>query len=261
MPHKLIAILLVLVLMGCDRQPPAASTEGINESAAQQHIAVEQPVLDYAWNFVGPDFSNDDLDSVAAEFNRRINGGDYGILTANILKPQFETADFDLVWVILWSSAAAREAGWAAWQRDSAVLAEGGNASVIGPFHQIYSFTPQWTYRSPTFNPKAGDPFFSKFNVCSKKDDTDDAELMVFQARHNDWLASDVEPNSYGKLTLEPRFSLSTADFVVLEIFGSEEAIEKNDLKWRDAELNPTWNAMVSCETYKFSSMKIRLLE
>ena len=94
------------LLVGCgqsqepDVEAPAAPVEA---SAPANDV-----IVDYVWNDVGPDVTDEQFADIVARWNARIDSGGYNMMGANVLTPQFETEDFDVIWVLLWPSSEAR---------------------------------------------------------------------------------------------------------------------------------------------------------
>lgn len=250
--------LWMCLMAGCLHASETGATDGSGPAAPAPKAAGAEPVLEYLWYATQAGFTEDKLSVLATEWNRRVDGGDYEVITANILKPEFETTDFDLVWVLLWPSQAARDAGWSQWKRDHAEAWRAATKGILEhPPKQHFAFLPRWGYSSPELTLRAGDDFFSGFNFCRYHSGLDSEALPAFQQEYNDWISGKAAVD-YGYLILEPRFEMGTADFVWLDIFGSVEARETVSGSRRDDATGSPWNVMAACEEYRFEGMKIR---
>lgn len=259
MRSALTALLVLCLLLAGIQRAASGDNQPTDTPATTPALPDADPVLEYVWLSTGDGFSDTKLTDLAADWNLRVDAGGYEIITANILMPQFPTDDFDLVWVLLWSSQTARDAGWDHW---NAHQAEDWQASVAGvlqsPPTGVYSFSPHWGYTSPAFKLKAGDSFFSQFHFCGWRDGNDASQQAAFQVRYNEWASNGEPSGTYGYLTLEPHSALPSIDLVWLDIFGSDATRQAGAARWQDSELQSVWNTMVSCDSYSFSSTKIR---
>jgi len=252
------AIVLCLLLGSCLRVAGDESGEGVMSSIPQAS-ADGGPVLEYVLLSTGVHFDGTKLTDLAADWNRRVDAAGYEIITANILTPQFSTNDFDLVWVVLWSSSKARDAGWSHWNAYQARDWQAEYASILqSPPAGVYSFATHWGYQTPGFSFKAGDSFFSSFYLCALRDSHDATDLEAFQTRYNAWVSHADGTGEYGYLTLQPHMPLPSVDFVWLDIFGSDAALQAGAARWSGSELESDWNVMASCDNYPFASIKIR---
>ena len=107
------------LLVGCGQsqepasEAPAAPAEA--SAPAESSAPANDVIVDYVWNDVGPDVTDEQFADIVARWNARIDAGGYDMMGANVLRPQFETEDFDVIWVLLWPSMEARESAWAHW--------------------------------------------------------------------------------------------------------------------------------------------------
>jgi len=101
------------LLVGCGQsQEPASEAPA---APAEASAPANDVIVDYIWNDVGEDVTEEQFADIVARWNARIDAGGYDMMGANVLTPQFETEDFDVIWVLLWPSSEAREAGWTHW--------------------------------------------------------------------------------------------------------------------------------------------------
>ena len=113
MKTLLSVIALAVMLVGCGQTEEAAEPAA-PAAPAEVSAPTNDVIVDYVWNTAAPDMTDEQLADIIARWNARIDAGGYD-MSANVLKPQFETDDYDLIWVLLWPSSEAREAGWADW--------------------------------------------------------------------------------------------------------------------------------------------------
>ena len=77
-------------------------------------VTPSQPMVEYVWMTVGPEFSVDNLASVISTWNQMID--DMGCnVNANILTPELPNEGFDFIWAHIWESQTARDECWNNW--------------------------------------------------------------------------------------------------------------------------------------------------
>lgn len=259
MKYALPFILISSLLPGCDQNNKTVTANSQQVAPKQLQEGEDKPIIEYLWLSTGPDFTDERLTGLAATWNDLIDAGAYEVITANILRPQFESENFDLVWVLLWSSEVARDKAWTHWNQHQS---EDWQQQVDGvlTFEPSNSFLyePLWGYKSPALNLVAGDTFFSTFNFCTLVKAQSLNELQAFKTQYNRWLSESHSAAEYGYLTLQARFELEDVDFVWLDIFANEETRNVSAESWSGTGVERAWNAMTSCENFEFSSIKIR---
>lgn len=259
MKNRLRIVGLASFLFGCFlvQQLAVADTQQVEAQQAANNTS--PPIIEYLWQSTGPEFTEQRLAEIATALNKRIDTQGYEVITANILRPQFETEDYDLIWVFLWSSEDARNQAWAHWNEFQATDWQRETAGVLKP-ESVRSFLYDllWGYKSPELNLVAGDTFFSTFHFCSFEGTHSHDALQAFKAQYNDWLSQNAEVMRYGYLTLKARFELKDTDFVWLDIFDHEGTRQAKAEHWSGTEAQKLWKQMTSCDEFQFSSTKIR---
>ena len=109
MKYGLLLMLIPSLLLGCDQNKTTVITNSPPVTPEQSQENQDKTLIEYLWLSTGPDFTEARLTELAATWNDLIDAGAYDVITANILRPQFESENFDLVWVLLWSSEVARD--------------------------------------------------------------------------------------------------------------------------------------------------------
>ena len=259
--RMLIAILASAALLsGCGQSQEPATTEAPAAPAAPAEVSApaNDTTVDYIWNTASPDLTDEQLADIVARWNARIDAGGYPMLGANILKPQFETDDFDLIWVVLWPSSEARDQAWADWNANDveAWRAEVGDALSYEDGN-IFTFKPAGGRDSDVANTPEGGTFMPTFSFCNLNDGFDKASFDAFRASYDAWLDEGAS-SDYGYYVMEPQFEQNDADLVWLDLFTDEAAVEAGMVSWSGSELEAAWNAMLSCENYSFAATAIR---
>jgi hypothetical protein len=162
-----------------------------------------------------------------------------------------------LIWVILWPSSEAREAGWADWNANQVDdwTAELAGAMSYEP-ENVYTFKPTDGHDGMA-DIAVGGTFHPRFDFCSFNEGQDSASLATFRTEYDAWLV-EGESNNYGYYLMEPQFDLADADFVWLDLFGDEAAVEAGTASWSGSALEASWEAMATCENYAFVATAIR---
>lgn len=249
-----VGISIALLLVGCGQsQDPVAPETSIEES-----VAANDPIVDYIWNTASADLTEDQLTDIVARWNARIDAGGYPMLGANILRPQFETADFDLIWVVLWPSSEARDAAWADWNANEVESwrAEVGDALSYQDGN-IFTFKPAGGRDSDVSETPEGGTFLPSFSFCNFNEGFDLASFDAFRAKYDAWL-DEGAPSNYGYYIMEPQFEQNDADVVWLDLYSSEAAAQSGIDSWAGSELEADWETMVTCENYSFVATAIR---
>ena len=241
------------LLVGCGQ-----SQEPASEAPAEASAPGNVTTVDYIWNTASPDLTDEQLADIVTRWNARIDAGGYPMLGANILKPQFETDDFDLIWVVMWPSSEARDKAWADWNANDAEewRAEVGDALSYEDGN-IFTFKPAGGRDSDVTNTPEGGTFMPNFSFCNLNDGFDQASFDAFRTSYDAWLDEGAS-SAYGYYIMEPQFEQDDADLVWLDLFTDEAAVEAGMASWSGSELEAAWNAMLSCENYSFAATAIR---
>ena len=236
------------LLRFCQVRSARASHDRAPAAPAEVSAPANDTTVDYIWNTASPDLTDEQLADIVARWNARIDAGGYPMLGANILKPQFETDDFDLIWVVLWPSSEARDQAWADWNANDveAWRAEVGDALSYEDGN-IFTFKPAGGRDSDVANTPEGGTFLPSFSFCKLNDGFDQASFDAFRASY-DAALDEGGSSDYGYYIMEPQFEQDDADLVWLDLFTDEAALEAGTASWSGSELETAWNAMVSCE-------------
>ena len=119
------------MLAGCSSEQPTEATSASPETMQKIEPSASDDASDDSDLYVelcgtrGENFSQEALMEKVSLWNQMINAGEYEINRANLLFPRQENEDYDFIWVVLWPSVEARNAGWAYWAaNDEAEWAE-----------------------------------------------------------------------------------------------------------------------------------------
>ena len=259
------SLTLFLAACGQSDEPAAVAAPEVAEVAApemsetpmQSSAASGELLVDYIWNNTADDMTEAQMAGIIDGWNARIDAGGYNMLGANVLMPQFETDDYDLIWVVMWPSSEAREAGWADWNANQVDdwTAELAGAMSYEP-ENVYTFKPTDGHDGMA-DIAVGGTFHPRFDFCSFNEGQDAASLAAFRAEYDAWLV-EGESNNYGYYLMEPQFDLADADFVWLDLFGDEAALEAGTASWTGSALEASWEAMATCENFAFLATAIR---
>ena len=253
----LFAVLVPLVLfVGCGQSQEPASE--VPAAPAEASAPIDNVIVDYVWNNVGPDVTDEQFADIVTRWNARIDAGGYEMVGANVLRPQFETDDYDVIWVLLWPSMEARESAWAHWNANQL---EEWTAELDGALSydaaNVYTFSPSAGRDSDVSTMPEGGTFIPSFNFCNFNEGYDQASFDTFRTDYDASL--DAQPSSeYGYWIMEPQFDLQDADFVWLDLFTDEAAAQSGEDSWNGSALQAEWDAMVECRNFTFAATAIR---
>ena len=275
MNKLLIALLAVTLLPGCGQNEPAAEAPAVPQASEMEAATASaasptappvapsitpptDPVIDYVWNSTAEGMTDEQLMDIAARWNARIDAAGYEMVGANILKPQFETDDYDVIWTLLWPSSEAREAAWADWnanqvadwnaELDGALSYEDGN---------IYTFKPAGGWESNLASLPQGGTFIPNFSFCNLNEGFSKNSIAAFREAYDAGLA-EANSGDYGYYILEPQFEQNEADLVWLDLFADAAAMQEGSDTWSGSELEAQWNDMLTCQSFAFAATAIR---
>ena len=244
------------LIAGCGQsQEPASEAPAAPVEASAPSNDV---IVDYVWNDVADDVTQEQFADIVSRWNARIDAGGYDMVGANVLTPQFETEDFDVIWVLLWPSSEAREAGWAHWNANQV---EEWTAELDGALsyqaENVFTFKPVGGWDKNLAPVPAGGTFMPNFSFCKMNEGADEATFATFRAEYDAWL-EEGDAADYGYYIMEPQFEQDDADFVWLDLFSDEAAVAAGAETWTGSDLEAKWNAMGTCESYAFAATAIR---
>ena len=252
-----VSLTLFLTACGQSDEPAVVATPEVSEAPMVSAAPQVDPVIDYVWNKTAADMTEAQLADIVDRWNARIDAGGYDMMGANVLMPQFETDDYDLIWVILWPSSEAREAGWADWNANQVDdwTAELAGAMSYAP-ENVYTFKPTAGHDGMA-DVAAGGTFLPNFSFCKLNEGFDNAAFSAFRGEYDAWLAEGSDAG-YGYYIMEPQFEQDDADVVWLDLFADEAAMQAGTDSWTGSDLEAAWNAMLACENYAFVATAIR---
>ena len=259
---------LTLFLIGCgqteEAEAPSATTPPADTVETSSIVAVETPspmIADFVWNKTASDMTDEELAAIVTRWNARIDSAGYEMVGANILKPQFEEDRYDFIWVLMWPSSEAREAAWADWNANQL---EAWTAELDGALsydeENIYTFKPAGGWDSEDIaNLPQGGTFIPSWNFCRLNDGYDAAALTQFRNSYDAGLAEGGATN-YGYYIMEPQFDIpdGDVDFVWLDLFSDEAAMQEGTDAWTGSASEKSWNEMTNCDNYTFAATAIR---
>ena len=274
MKITLSLIISMLLLAGCANDETASPETAATPAASTAMISAESPAeeptagadgavfVEYVWHKEGENFSQEALLEKVVFWNQLIDAGEYEINRANILFPREATENYDFIWVMVWPSVAARNAGWAYW-------AANDEAAWLQEVEGVFSFDPANAYlfasatqRQPTV-PAATNVFENQFNFCTFNDGQGAAELAAYQAAHVDFIQeyeASRGPSGYWYTMLDPTFEppAPRPDFVWLDLWSSAEEKADGVEYYSTSELAAAADATATCDRVGFAGLNIR---
>ena len=260
MKHWLALIFILSLLAGCDMNQESNTAA---KPAEKEELASKTPtrLIEYVWNKEGPNFSEEKLIELTQKWNARIDAGQYDMWGANILRPQFESEDFDFIWVLIWPSSETRDAAWADWSlnQDADWRNETKDIFDYAP-EDVYGFESRWGYQSSNFDISVGQTFEPSFSFCAFNEGFDRSNLDTLQTKYNDWLDEDSAGNTqpYAYTMLDAQFEQDNIDFVWLDLFLNEDDKQAGQDSWSGTDLEKEWNELATCQNFQFTATAIR---
>ena len=261
-------LLTFSVLAGCSsEQPIEATSEAPETMQTIEPSAIDEPsddsglYVEYVWHKEGENFSREALMEKVILWNQMIDAGEYEINRANLLFPRQETEDYDFVWVMLWPSVEARNAGWAYWAaNDEAEWAE-ATAGVLS-YREEDAFLFRLSRERTATVPNTTSVYENQFSFCFYNEGKGDADFAAFQMAHTDFVGAyetEKGPGSYAYVLLTPTFETEqTPDFVWLDLWASAEEKADGLAYFEGSELQTQLDDMATCNLLGFEGLNIR---
>ena len=158
------------LLAGCGQsQEPASEAPAAPATPTEASAPASDVIVDYVWNTAAPDMTEAQLADIVTRWNARIDAGGYQMIGANVLKPQFETEDFDLIWVLMWPSSEARDTAWTHWNANQVEdWANELDGALTYQDENVYTFKPVGGWDDNLENVPAGGTFMPNFSFCKR---------------------------------------------------------------------------------------------
>lgn len=203
------------------------------------------PLLEYFWHTKGPNYSDENFQTLIKKWNERVDQTSCSINNASVLTPKIQNENFDFLWMLVWPSEEARDACYEewllnhedGWQEDIAGIMSNDIENGAFLFSQEVGRLPKAWNDSGTFS--------HTYYFCNFNEGSDENTLHDYRADLN--AISDFSENHWYTL-LEPKFEQEMpSDFVWLDIWSSDEA-KASDLEiWNSTDLPGRAAEMVTC--------------
>ena len=264
------ALMLSYLVGGCAREDAATETEAAATVDVMPEITPadagaeesDTAFVEYVWMQEGPNFSREALMEKVAFWNGLIDAGEYDMTTVNLLFPREASDNYDFIWVIVWPSAEARDAGWAYWT-------ENDEPSWLKEIEGVFSFDAADAYMfaaTTQMQPSVAnttDVFENQFNFCTYAEGKGPSDLSDFQLAHAEFLQAyeaEAGPSGYWYTLLEPTFEPNdpAPDFVWLDLWSTATEKAQGMAYFADSDLSTALDALGSCNRFGFSGLNIR---
>lgn len=266
-----ILIMLGLLIGGCAQDDAvtvavdAAEVDVVSETTLADAEAEESDTIfiEYVWHKEGANFSREALMEKVVFWNELIDASESDITTVNLLFPREANDNYDFIWVMVWPSLEAREAGaayWTANDLDSSWLKEiEGVFSYDAADSYMFSATAQM---QPSVA-NTSDVFENQFNFCTYAEGKGSSDLSDFQLAHAEFLqAYEAEAglSGYWYTLLEPTFEPNdpAPDFIWLDLWSTTQEKAEGMAYFADSDLSTALDALGSCNRVGFSGLNIR---
>ena len=265
----LISVFLTFsVLAGCSSEQPVEATseapetiQTIEPSAIDEASDDSGLYVEYVWHKEGENFSQEALMEKVILWNQMIDAGEYEINRANLLFPRQETEDYDFVWVMLWPSVEARNAGWAYWAANNEAEWAEATAGVLS-YREEDAFLFRLSRERTATVPNTTSVYENQFSFCFYNEGKGDADFAAFQTAHTDFVGAyetEKGPGSYAYVLLTPTFETEqTPDFVWLDLWASAEEKADGLAYFEGSELQTQLDDMATCNLLGFEGLNIR---
>lgn len=205
----------VVVLAGCAEKNIEVAEDAGAVTAVVETAAPISRFSEYMWCDAGPDFSAETYAELTAAWNEVSTRATHQVTSAFSIRPKFETDRYDGMWVNIWPSIEARDAGWAEWaeQEAEAFGARFNNVMVCDPAqrHLFESFT----VTAPIQQWDVADLHQVTYNFCSLKEGKTQEDGAVAAAAFDEWIAlkrTEGLGTKYMSYLLIPTFDPVTID-------------------------------------------------
>ena len=203
------------------------------------------PLLEYFWHSKGPNYSEENFQMLVEKWNERVDQTSCSINNASVLTPKVENDNFDFIWMLVWPSAAARDACYAewlsdhedAWQEDiSGIMSNDIENGAFLFSQEVGRFPKAWS---------DSDTFSHTYYFCNFNEGSDENTLHDYRADLN--AISDFSDNHWYTL-LDPMFeSEMPSDFVWLDMWSSDETKASDSEIWNSTDLPKRAAEMATC--------------
>ena len=201
-------------------------------------------LIEYVWQTKGPDFSQEKLEDLTAQWNKKIDSMGCQMDGANIITPKEDQENFDFIWMMVWPSEQARDACWSDWlENHDAEWRE----TISGVWD--YSSENAFLFSSEIGRlPKSwstSDSFTHSYFFCNFNEGSDFNTLHDYRADLN---SITTLSDNHWYMLLDPMFDPDPRpDFVWLDIWPTDEARENDLAIWNSTNLPAKAAEMVTC--------------
>ena len=209
-----LAVSLVL-LAGCAEKNVEVIEDASVDIAEVEIVAPTARFSEYMWCDTGPDASTETYAELMAAWNEIETSATHKVTAAFSIQPKFETDRYDGMWVNVWPSIEARDAGWAEWAENEAEAfgAKFSNVLVCDPAqrHLFESFT----VTAPVRQWDSADLHQVTYSFCSLKEGKTQEDGDMVASSFANWIAtkrSEGLGTNYMSYLLLPTFDPVTID-------------------------------------------------
>ena len=260
-----------LLMVGCARDDVVTEAADAAEADVISEVTLADPGLEesdtafveYVWHKEGANFSREALMEKVAFWNGLIDAGEFDMTRVNLLFPRERNDNFDFIWVMVWPSLEAREAGLAYWTENDFGSSWLKEIEGVFSFDEADSYMFSSTTQMQPSVANTSDVFENQFNFCTYAEGKGSSDLSEFQMAHAEFLQAyeaEAGPNGYWYTLLEPTFKPNdpAPDFIWLDLWSTAQEKTEGMAYFTGSDLSTALDALGSCNRVGFSGLTIR---
>jgi hypothetical protein len=216
MKKLLLLALSLTVFTGCAEKNVEVAEEVayIKMAAPAETAAPASRFSEYMWCKGGPDLNPETYAALTAAWNEIDARSTNKASGAFTIVPKVKTDLYDRMWVNIWPSVEARDAGWAEWvEQDAEAFAANFNSTLVCDPEKRFLFE-SFAVNAPTQQWDPAGPFQATYNFCSLKEGKTQEDGAAAAASFSEWLElsrAEGLGNNYMSHLLMPTFDPETA--------------------------------------------------
>jgi ketosteroid isomerase-like protein len=202
--------------------------------------------LEYFWHSKGPNYSEAALENLTAYWNELVDAIDCPMSGASVLRPREPQEEYDLVWMVSWSSEEVRAACFEDWWAEAEEKWLSALDGILVP--------PDLENGSFLFDTEIGklpkswsdsDSFVHSYFFCNLREGMNSNDLHNYRAEVN---GIETFSDHEWYMLLHPKFaSDNPVDFIWVDMWSTEQDRQSDLANWNATTLPEAAMAMASC--------------
>ena len=262
--------LSVVMLTGCAEKNIEVAEDADAAIAAVETAAPTSRFSEYMWCDAGPDFSAETYAELTAAWNEVGSRATHQVSAAFSIRPKFETDRYDGMWVNVWPSVEARDAGWAEWVENEAEAfgSKFSNVLACDPAKRFLFESFTVTAQVQQWDP--ADLHQVSYSFCSLKEGKTQEDGGLVAANFAEWIAlkrTEGLGTKYMSYLLIPTFDPETIDgtaasyqFVRADAWANAEEQAADMAAWQEDGnvARDMSDATYDCQNFDFDLRPIK---